>query len=51
MPALCPVSNAPRRAGGRECPRANGRSWTEIVNVLGVSRQAARQQFAGSVGV
>ena len=26
--------------------RRNGRSWTEIANVLGVSRQAARQRFA-----
>jgi predicted ArsR family transcriptional regulator len=25
--------------------RANKRSWTEIANVLGVSRQAARQRF------
>lgn len=25
--------------------RANNRSWTEIANVLGVSRQAARQRF------
>lgn len=34
-----------------EKARANGRSWTEIANVLGVSRQAARQRFVGSVGV
>lgn len=26
--------------------RENGRSWTDIANVLGVSRQAARQRFA-----
>jgi len=26
--------------------RDNGRSWTEIANILGVSRQAARQRFA-----
>ncbi|HEX8079610.1 MAG TPA: hypothetical protein VF557_05335 [Jatrophihabitans sp.] len=25
--------------------KANGRSWTDIANVLGVSRQAARQRF------
>jgi len=25
--------------------RDNGRSWTDIANVLGVSRQAARQRF------
>ena len=25
--------------------RANNRSWTDIANVLGVSRQAARQRF------
>ncbi|SHF57643.1 ECF sigma factor [Jatrophihabitans endophyticus] len=25
--------------------KAAGRSWTEIANVLGVSRQAARQRF------
>lgn len=29
--------------------RAHGRSWTEIANVLGVSRQAARQRFDGRV--
>lgn len=34
-----------------EKARANGRSWTDIANVLGVSRQAARQRFAGAVGV
>jgi hypothetical protein len=28
-----------------ERARAAGRSWTEIANVLGVSRQAARQRF------
>jgi hypothetical protein len=27
--------------------RANKRSWTDIANVLGVSRQAARQRFDG----
>jgi hypothetical protein len=27
--------------------RARGRSWTEIATALGVSRQAARQRFAG----
>ncbi|MDQ2838960.1 MAG: hypothetical protein M3Y42_12940 [Actinomycetota bacterium] len=26
-----------------------GRSWTQIANVLGVSRQAARQRFSGKV--
>lgn len=25
--------------------KASGRSWTDIANVLGVSRQAARQRF------
>ena len=25
--------------------RANGRSWTEVAMVLGVSREAARQRF------
>ncbi|HEU5266790.1 MAG TPA: hypothetical protein VFU35_08815, partial [Jatrophihabitans sp.] len=29
--------------------RENDRSWTEIANVLGVSRQAARQRFADAV--
>jgi hypothetical protein len=29
--------------------RAEGRSWTEIANVLGVSRQAARQRFSAEV--
>lgn len=28
--------------------RRAGRSWTEIANVLGTSRQAARQRFAGA---
>lgn len=27
--------------------RARGRSWTQIATALGVSRQAARQRFAG----
>jgi DNA-directed RNA polymerase specialized sigma24 family protein len=29
--------------------RGHGRSWTEVANVLGVSRQAARQRFADAV--
>lgn len=29
--------------------RAKNRSWTDIANVLGVSRQAARQRFGGRV--
>lgn len=29
--------------------RHHGRSWTEIANVLGVSRQAARQRFSEAV--
>jgi hypothetical protein len=29
--------------------RANKRSWTDIANVLGVSRQAARQRFDNQV--
>jgi hypothetical protein len=29
--------------------RANKRSWTDIANVLGVSRQAARQRFDGRI--
>jgi IMP cyclohydrolase len=29
--------------------RANKRSWTDIANVLGVSRQAARQRFGDRV--
>lgn len=33
-----------------ERARANGRSWTEIANVLGVTRQAARQRFTGTGG-
>ncbi len=30
--------------------RAHRRSWTDIANILGVSRQAARQRFEGRVG-
>jgi len=30
--------------------RANKRSWTDIANILGVSRQAARQRFDHRVG-
>ena len=30
-----------------EIARAHGRSWTRIAAALGVSRQAARQRFAG----
>jgi hypothetical protein len=30
--------------------RARGRSWNRIAAALGVSRQAARQRFAGKVG-
>lgn len=30
-----------------EIARAHGRSWTRIATALGVSRQAARQRFAG----
>lgn len=29
--------------------RGHGRSWTDVANVLGVSRQAARQRFADAV--
>ncbi|HEX8767012.1 MAG TPA: hypothetical protein VF714_01505 [Jatrophihabitans sp.] len=29
--------------------RANGRSWTDIASVLGVSRQAARQRFDAQI--
>ncbi|HCU92503.1 MAG TPA: hypothetical protein DHU96_07065 [Actinobacteria bacterium] len=29
--------------------RAHGRSWNRIAAALGVSRQAARQKFAGKV--
>ncbi len=29
--------------------RAAGRTWTEIANVLGTSRQAARQRFAPAI--
>jgi hypothetical protein len=29
--------------------RAHGRSWTMIGHVMGVSRQAARQRFAGKI--
>lgn len=31
--------------------RARKRSWTEIANVLGVSRQAAHQRFEGPVAL
>lgn len=31
--------------------RAHGRSWNRIATALGVSRQAARQRFAGKVDV
>jgi len=31
-----------------EIARAHGRSWNQIAVALGVSRQAARQRFAGS---
>lgn len=31
--------------------RARNRSWTEIANVLGVSRQAAHQRFQGQVAL
>lgn len=31
--------------------RRHGRSWTDIANVLGVSRQAARQRFSDQVDV
>lgn len=27
--------------------RANGRTWTQIASVLGVSKQAARERFGG----
>jgi hypothetical protein len=30
--------------------RARGRSWNRIALALGVSRQAARQKFAGKIG-
>lgn len=30
--------------------RAHGRSWTQIADALGVSRQAARQRFAAKAG-
>jgi hypothetical protein len=29
--------------------KAAGRSWTEIANILGVSRQAARQRFEAKI--
>ena len=32
-----------------ELARANGRSWNRIAIPLGVSRQAARQRFAGKL--
>jgi hypothetical protein len=30
--------------------RGHGRSWTEVANILGVSRQAARQRFSHKSG-
>lgn len=32
-----------------EVARAHGRSWNQLALALGVSRQAARQRFAGKV--
>ncbi len=32
-----------------EAARAHGRSWNQIADALGVSRQAARQRFADKV--
>jgi hypothetical protein len=29
--------------------RANGRTWTQIAAVLGVSKQAARERFSGGI--
>ena len=52
--AIAQAADAARRAEAEivervELARAHGRSWNLIALALGVSRQAARQRFAGKI--
>ena len=52
--AIAEAADAARRAEAEiaervELARAHGRSWNLIALALGVSRQAARQRFAGKI--
>ena len=52
--AIAEAADAVRRAEAEivervELARAHGRSWNLIALALGVSRQAARQRFAGKI--
>lgn len=48
FPELVELLNATMAEAAREC-HGFGYSWTEVADALGVSRQAARQRFAGEL--